>query len=189
MVHILFNLSEAVLVFAAVNIMHSAGALDRIWAAPITSGDTALRSARLIAADFMGMEQKTIVKRLMISIPIFLLCFVIMLMPYDALWRYFAWCNQVLSVFTLWTITVWLARHHKMYVITLLPAMFMTCVTVTYIFFAPEGFGAITEPLTGYRFSYGLSLGIGLSATAFLTWLFSRWYSGMKSANPTLTAA
>ncbi len=157
-----------------------------VIAAPITSGDTALRSARLIAADFMGMEQKTIVRRLMISVPIFLLCFVIMLMPYDALWRYFAWCNQVLSVFTLWTVTAWLARNRKLYMITLLPAMFMTCVTVTYIFFAPEGFGALTETLSGYRFSYGLSLGAGICVTTLLTWLFARRLADMKTTDPSL---
>lgn len=151
-----------------------------VIAAPITSGDTALRSARLIAADFMGMSQKKIVKRLVISIPIFLLCFVIMLMPYDALWRYFAWCNQVLSVFTLWTITVYLARKGKLYIVTLLPAMFMTAVTVTYIFFAPEGFGAITDPLWGYSFSYELSVGIGLGTTALFLFLFSKFLKGIR---------
>ena len=118
-----------------------------VIAAPITSGDTALRSARLIAADFMGIKQRKIAKRLAVSLPIFGLCFLIMLLPYDALWRYFAWCNQVLSVFTLWTITVYLAKEAKPYIITLIPALFMTCVTVTYIFFAPEGFGALTDKL------------------------------------------
>lgn len=151
-----------------------------VIAAPITSGDTALRTARLIAADFMGMSQKKIVKRLVISIPIFLLCFVIMLMPYDALWRYFAWCNQVLSVFTLWTVTVYLAKKGKLYVITLLPAMLMTAVTVTYIFFAPEGFGAITDPLWGYSFSYELSVGIGLATTALFLFLFSKFLKGLR---------
>ena len=151
-----------------------------VIAAPITSGDTALRSARLIAADFMGMSQKKIVKRLLISIPIFLLCFVIMLMPYDALWRYFAWCNQVLSVFTLWTVTVYMAKKGKIYIITLLSAMLMTAVTVTYIFFAPEGFGAITDPLWGYSFSYELSVGIGLATTALFLFLFSKFLKGLR---------
>ena len=151
-----------------------------VIAAPITSGDTALRSARLIAADFMGMSQKKIAKRLAVSVPIFALCFVIMLMPYDALWRYFAWCNQVLSVFTLWTVTVYLARKGKLYVITLLPAMLMTAVTVTYIFFAPEGFGAITDPLWGYSFSYELSVGIGLGTTALFLFLFSKFLKGLR---------
>ena len=146
-----------------------------VIAAPITSGDTALRSARLIAADFMGIKQKQIVKRLMVSIPIFALCFVIMLLPYDALWRYFAWCNQVLSVFTLWTITVYLARCFKPYMITLVPALFMTVVTVTYIFFAPEGFGSLTQSLWGFSIGYELSLGIGLATAALMLVMFVRF--------------
>lgn len=146
-----------------------------VIAAPITSGDTALRSARLIAADFMGIKQKKIMRRLAVSLPIFALCFVIMLLPYDALWRYFAWCNQVLSVFTLWTITVYLAKEAKPYIITLVPALFMTCVTVTYIFFAPEGFGALTDKLWGFSIGYEISLGIGLATAAFMLLLFGRF--------------
>ena len=144
-------------------------------AAPITSGDTALRSARLIAADFMGIRQKKIAKRLAVSLPIFGLCFLIMLLPYDALWRYFAWCNQVLSVFTLWTITVYLAKEAKPYIITLVPALFMTCVTVTYIFFAPEGFGALTDALWGLRIGYEVSLGIGVAVSGWMLVLFARF--------------
>lgn len=140
-----------------------------VIAAPITSGDTALRSARLIAADFMNIPQKTIAKRMMVSVPIFIACFVIMLIPYEALWRYFAWCNQVLAVFTLWTISVYLARNRKPYIITLIPALFMTMVTVTYIFFAPEGLSMITEPLWGYSFSYPISMAMGgIVAMVFL---------------------
>ncbi|MBD5221251.1 MAG: carbon starvation protein A [Bacteroidales bacterium] len=146
-----------------------------VIAAPITSGDTALRSARLIAADFMGYEQKKIASRLMVSVPIFILCFCIMLMPYDALWRYFAWCNQVLAVFTLWTLSVWLVRHRKTFYITLIPAMFMTAVTVTYIFFAPEGFGLLTENLFGILPSYEFALAIGLSVTLLFTFMFMRF--------------
>lgn len=146
-----------------------------VIAAPITSGDTALRSARLIAADFMGVSQRTIPKRLLISVPIFALCFVIMLLPYDALWRYFAWCNQVLSVFTLWAATVWLARQKRCYWITIIPAAFMTCVTVTYIFFAPEGFTGLTKAMWGQPIPYFAALGIGLFATAVQIFLFARW--------------
>ncbi|MBO4965595.1 MAG: carbon starvation protein A [Muribaculaceae bacterium] len=160
-----------------------------VIAAPITSGDTALRSARLIAADFMGFEQKKIVKRLMISIPVFLLCFVIMLMPYDALWRYFAWCNQVLSVFTLWAVTVWLAKNRKHYIITLVPAMFMTCVTVTYIFFAPEGFGILTDWIAGVKPGYYLSLGIGLAVTALFTVLFAKFLRGIHTQDSEMLIA
>lgn len=111
-----------------------------VVAAPITSGDTALRSARLIAADFLHLEQNTIRRRLMVSVPIFALSAVIMMLDYNVLWRYFGWCNQTLSVFTLWAISVYLARHGKLYAIALLPALFMTMVCCTYICIAPEGF-------------------------------------------------
>ena len=156
-----------------------------VIAAPITSGDTALRSARLIAADFMNIKQKKITSRLMVSVPLFLVCFIIMLLPYDALWRYFAWCNQVLAVFTLWTLTVYLARKGKIYIITLIPALFMTAVTTTYIFYAPEGLGIITDSLLGFRISYELSVAIGLGITAIFAFLFARFLKGQKA---TLTA-
>lgn len=151
-----------------------------VIAAPITSGDTALRSARLIAADFMGFSQKKIVKRLIISVPIFILCFIIMLMPYDALWRYFAWCNQVLSVFTLWAITCWLASNKKPYIITLLPALFMTSVTVTYIFFAPEGLSLLTMSLFGFEIGYVASLCAGAAVCVLFIALFSRYLKGLS---------
>lgn len=155
-----------------------------VIAAPITSGDTALRSARLIAADFLSLNQRKIAKRLLVSIPIFAICFIIMLMPYDALWRYFAWCNQVLSVFTLWTITVWLARHGKQYVVTLLPALFMTIVTVTYIFFAPEGFGALTDTLWGFSISYKFSLAVGFTVAAVFGYMFFSMLSKTPRLKP-----
>jgi carbon starvation protein CstA len=117
-------------------------ALLGIVAAPITSGDTALRSARLIAADFLHIGQKRLTKRLLVATPIFALTFIILfLIPFEVLWRYFAWCNQTLAVFTLWAITVYLCRNKKNYFISLVPALFMTAVTSTYIFAAPEGFG------------------------------------------------
>ena len=145
-----------------------------VIAAPITSGDTALRSARLMAADFVGIKQKKVLKRLMVSIPIFLLCFVIMLLPYDVLWRYFAWCNQALSVFTLWAVTVYLASRKKFYYISLVPALFMTCVTVSYILFAPEGLGNITDSLFGIRIGYEVSVTVGIAVALFL-WMLFHW--------------
>ena len=94
-----------------------------VIAAPITSGDTALRSARLIAADFLHIPQKKIRNRLLVSIPIFILAWLVMMIDFEVLWRYFAWCNQTLAVFTLWALTVWLAREHKCYWLTLIPAL------------------------------------------------------------------
>lgn len=116
-----------------------------VIAAPITSGDTAFRSARLIVADFMGLEQRSIRRRLYICIPMFLVAIGLLLYSlkdaagFDMIWRYFAWANQTLSVFTLWAITVYLVKRKKNYGITLVPALFMTCVCSTYLCIAPEG--------------------------------------------------
>ncbi|MBO4672833.1 MAG: carbon starvation protein A [Bacteroidaceae bacterium] len=118
-----------------------------VVAAPITSGDTALRSARLIAADFMHYKQNRIYKRLLLSVPIFVISGALMFVDFSILWRYFAWFNQTLAVITLWAITVWLTRRSasegKMkygFLISLVPALWMTIVCSTYIFIAPEGF-------------------------------------------------
>lgn len=117
-----------------------------IVAAPITSGDTALRSARLIVADFLNIDQRPIRKRLLVSIPIFLITVGVLLYSlrdaegFKIIWRYFAWCNQTLAVFTLWAITVYLVRNDKNFYIALLPALMMTLVCSTYICIAPEGF-------------------------------------------------
>lgn len=143
-----------------------------VIAAPITSGDTALRSARLIASDFMGIPQKKVSKRLLVSIPIFVLCFVIMLLPYEVVWRYFAWSNQVLSVFTLWAITIWLLDNKKNFYVTLLPAMFMTAVTSTYIMFAPEGFSLLTQSLFGFKIGYAFSVGFGIAMSVLFLAMF-----------------
>lgn len=118
-------------------------ALLGVVAAPISTGDTAMRSARLIVADFMKLSQHTIWKRLLISLPLFAAVFALMMIDFNVLWRYFAWSNQTLAVFTLWAVTVYMARHRKAYIVSLLPAMFMTAVSVSYLLFArrPEGFG------------------------------------------------
>ncbi|MCX7953734.1 MAG: carbon starvation protein A [Bacteroidales bacterium] len=108
--------------------------------APITSGDTALRSARLLIADALNINQKNIKNRLLVAIFIFSLSFVLTIIKFDVLWRYMAWSNQTLATFTLWMITVYLIQNNKNYFISLIPALFMTFSSSTYIFFAPEGF-------------------------------------------------
>ena len=151
-----------------------------VIAAPITTGDTALRSARLIVADVFNVEQRSLAKRLLVSVPIFAVCFAVMLVPYDVLWRYFAWSNQVLSVFTLWTITVWLGRHHKAYLISLIPALFMTMVTVTYIFYAPEGLTAVAKSLTGQPIPYWAALSVASFVTVTFLFLFGRMMKSLE---------
>lgn len=76
----------------------------------------------------------------MLSLPVFLMCALLMVINFDVLWRYFAWFNQTLAFMTLWAISVWLARKGKFFWVTLLPAMFMTVVCSSYILVAPEGF-------------------------------------------------
>lgn len=133
--------------------------------APITSGDTALRSGRLIIADFFKMEQKSMRRRLYVAIPMFILTASVLIWSmndakgFGILWRYFAWCNQALSVFTLWAITVFLLREKKQWWVTFIPAVFMTCVCSCYILVAPEG---LSLP-------YHVGIGIGVSFSVFVS--------------------
>lgn len=110
-----------------------------VIAAPISTGDTAFRSARLMVADFLHFDQKKALNRIYITIPLFLIAFVILGNEFDIIWRYFAWSNQTLGAATLWLITIYLRNKKKNYWITLLPAIFMTMVVLTYIFMVPEG--------------------------------------------------
>ncbi len=115
-------------------------ALLGVVAAPITSGDTAFRSARLIVADFLSYNQEPIKNRLVVSIPLFAVGFFLTQINFSIVWRYFAWSNQTLAMVVLWAITVYLVQERKFYWITLIPAVFMTAVTTTYLLLAPEGF-------------------------------------------------
>ena len=148
-------------------------ALVGVVAAPITSGDTALRSARLIIADFLKFDQKPAGKRLAISIPLFVVVALMLWFNianedgFNVIWRYFGWANQTLAVFTLWALTVFLARERKgaYYLMTLLPACVMTAVSVTYICIAQIGFNL---PLDWNRW-------IGAIVIAVSVALFFRW--------------
>lgn len=135
-----------------------------VVAAPITSGDTAFRSARLTVGDLLRFNQKPIRNRLIITIPLFAVGFLLTKINFDVVWRYFAWSNQTLATVVLWTITVYLFRKRKPYWITLLPALFMTAVVTTYIMLAPEGL-ALSKPV-----SY--ATGFAVTALVFSTFLF-----------------
>lgn len=128
-----------------------------IVAAPITSGDTALRSARLILADFFHIAQRSISKRLLLCVPLFLVTIALLIFSlsdaqgFKIIWRYFAWANQTLATITLWTLTVWLAKRkgESRYLwLTLIPAFFMTAVCTAYICVAPEGLGQLGVPVS-----------------------------------------
>ena len=135
-----------------------------VVAAPITSGDTAFRSARLTVGDLLRFNQKPIRNRLIITIPLFAVGFLLTKINFDVVWRYFAWSNQTLATVVLWTITVYLFQKRKPYWITLLPALFMTAVVTTYIMLAPEGL-ALSKPV-----SY--ATGFAVTALVFSTFLF-----------------
>ncbi|MDR2139606.1 MAG: carbon starvation protein A [Tannerella sp.] len=142
-----------------------------IIAAPVTSGDTAFRSARLIVADFLHFGQKKLLNRIWISLPLFLAGFILLQVNFDIIWRYFAWANQTLAAATLWMITVYLAGRKKTCWFTFLPALFMTTVVGTYILMAPEGF----------RLDYGLSLCISVAVTLALGgWFLKTFPKGTK---------
>ena len=140
-----------------------------VVAAPITSGDTALRSARLIVAEWLKLDQRPIAKRLIICVPLFLCSFVMLLWQvgnpdgFNTIWQYFGWSNQTLSVFTLWTLTVYLAREKKPYWVTLIPALFMTTVCSTYLFISKQAL-QLPEPLA-------YSLG-GICLLIAIVWFF-----------------
>ncbi len=143
-----------------------------VVAAPITSGDTAFRSARLTVADLLHYNQKPIKNRLLITVPLFVIGFILTRIDFGVIWRYFAWANQTLAAVVLWTITIYLVQKGKNYWITLLPALFMTSVVTTYIFLAPEGFSL------GTTISYFL----GFAMTAIVLILFIVYFVKNKQS-------
>ncbi len=150
-----------------------------VVAAPITSGDTAFRSGRLIVAEWLKLDQRPIPKRLYICVPLFA-CSLAMLFwqvenpdGFNTIWQYFGFSNQALSVFTLWTITVYLVRQKKAFWITLIPALFMTTVCSTFLFVSKQ---ALHLPE-----SVGYPLG-GLCLLVAIVW-FCIWYRKETTQN------
>lgn len=124
-----------------------------VIACPITSGDTAFRSARLTLADWFNVDQTTGKKRLLIAVPLLGIGAMLSQMDFNIIWRYFSWSNQTLAMIVLWTGAVYLYRMKpgsKFFLVSAIPATFMAAVTFTYILQAPEGFSlptSITYPV------------------------------------------
>ncbi len=150
-------------------------AITGVIAAPITSGDTAFRSARLIVSDFINYSQKEFSHRIIIAVPLFVAALVLLQVNFDVIWRYFAWSNQTLAAATLWTITVYLAKEKEFYWLTLIPSLFMTMVTTTYIAVAPEGF----------RLSTGIGYPIGAACTIAVYIVFLLWMKRLPANRET----
>ena len=118
-------------------------AIVGVIACPITSGDTAFRSARLILSEMFHLNQKPIRNRLIVTIPLLGVAAVLTQLDFNVLWRYFSWSNQTLAMISLWMATAYLLKAHEnklMSLVTALPATFMSAVSMTYILMAKEGF-------------------------------------------------
>ena len=143
-----------------------------VVAAPITSGDTAFRSCRLIVAEWLKLDQRPIAKRLYICVPLFCISLGMLIWQienpdgFNTIWQYFGWSNQTLSVFTLWTLTVYLVREKKNFWVTLIPALFMTTVCSTFFFVSKQALGLPLE------------IGYTLGGVCFLIAViyFTYWY-------------
>lgn len=133
---------------------------------PITSGDTAFRSARLVLADWFKIEQSKYSKRLLLCVPLLGAGAIIGHLDYTIVWRYFSWTNQTLAMIVLWTASMYLFREKKNYWLTAVPATFMSAVSMTYFFYAKEclGLGTAVAYPAGIILAAG-SLAIFLYAT------------------------
>ena len=144
----------------------------------VTSGDTALRSARLSISEMFSIDQVSLLKRIMTTLPLILIVAALLwwsnlsAKTFSNLWNYFAWGNQMLSVTTLMAGTVWLLREGKKLscCVTLLPGMFMTSVIATFILWTPGTGGMPVGIVPG-----GLSLGLSVSISVAVALMFAVW--------------
>ncbi len=135
-----------------------------VIACAITSGDTAFRSARLIVADMLGINQEKLLLRILVSLPLFAgAIYIIVGLPFGAIWSYFAWTNQTLACITLWAITLFLASKRKPVVIGLIPSLIMTYVCISYVFVSP-----IMVGLSNRTLAYGIAGGITAVITIYM---------------------
>lgn len=107
---------------------------------PITSGDTAFRSTRLIVAESFNIPQKSTIKRLLVAVPLFIIGYIISTQNFSTIWRYFGFANQALAMLVLWTSAVYLTQQQKLHWVATIPAAFMTAVCITFICNAKIGF-------------------------------------------------
>ncbi|WP_405267583.1 carbon starvation protein A [Methanobrevibacter sp.] len=108
---------------------------------PITSGDTALRSARITIADEFKLNNEKIISRLKLAVPLFLVSFGLTFIDFSLIWRYFAWSQLIVATIILFSATVYLIQKEKPYIVGLAPAIVCTLIAFGYILQAPEGLG------------------------------------------------
>ena len=147
-----------------------------VIACPITSGDTAFRSARLTLADWMKLDQESFSNRLKLCIPVLgvgaFLGFgnTLGFLSYQVIWRYFSWSNQTLAMIVLWAGAMYLLQEKKNYWIGVVPAVFMSAVSSTYFMMAPECLGLIGFFKNNTMVAYP----VGLIFAAFCFFLFRK---------------
>lgn len=139
-----------------------------VIACPITSGDTAFRSARLGIADWFGLEQKSFKNRLILTVPLLALGVLVSQLDYTAVWNYFASTNQILAMIVLWTASMYLVKNGKKPYITAIPAVFMSAVTMTFVFQSNLYFGGI-----GFLSSNAKIIGIVLAVVYLVLFIFA----------------
>lgn len=150
-----------------------------VVACPITSGDTAFRSARLAIADIFKFDQKPVKNRFLIALPLFAAGILLTVFAiasaanFNTVWRYFSWSNQTLATIALWAASAYLAKTGKLYWIALLPAAFMTVVVTAYFFTANECLGPLVTRISGSAdITYTIGVIIGLILAFILLALF-----------------
>lgn len=147
---------------------------------PITSGDTAFRAARLQIAEFFKLDQRKVAKRLIITIPLFALGIFISNIKFDALWRYFSWANQSTATVMLWIAAAYLYRHGRFHWICTIPAVFMTQICTSFLFFNQQiGLGWIWSGVGMGDRVWEMAMITGVVATIAITILF---FSVLKPA-------
>ena len=131
---------------------------------PITSGDTAFRSARMIIAEYLNIAQKKFSSRLWIALPLFIISVALTKIDFNLLWRYFSWANQATAVIALFVGAMYLYMAKKNYWVSLIPGTFMLVMVITYILNAKIGF----------QLPMNISWYGGIIGTAILLLLFFR---------------
>ena len=158
-------------------------ALLGVIVCPISSGDTAYRSARLTLADWFKIDQANWKKRLALTVPILGAGAIILQLDYSMVWRYFSWSNQTLAMIALWAASVYMLQNKKNYWVTVIPATFMSAVSATYFMAAGECMGILWKAInfTGY---YPVAVVTGIVFAALMLLLFMRTVKKQEKVSP-----
>ena len=158
-------------------------AIVGVIACPITSGDTAYRSARLTIAEWFNIDQKKLQNRFLVTLPLLFAGTIICGLDYSVVWRYFSWSNQTLATIALWTIAVYLVHEKRHCLYAAIPATFMSAVVTTYFVTAPECLGMLWQSLgMEYATYYNIGVVAGICCAIALFMAFNLSFSKQLEA-------